>query len=144
MIPCLNLGTLLGPMNQLAVARVSDFEQLSSTLPQVDMCVTQFIHAGMYVRTLCVPAEHVLTGALVRIPTVLVVNGDVNVWTGEAFNRLTGHHALQCEANRKQVFRAFTDTWLTMSFPTKAKTVKEAEEEFTAEWSKLTTRRNEA
>ena len=82
-----------------------------------------------------------ITGALIKVPTILVVSGDTHVYCGEEFKHLVGYNILAADPNRKQIFVAIKDTDLTMLFSTTAKTVKEAEEQFTDEWQSLTTRK---
>jgi hypothetical protein len=97
------------------------------------------LHAGMYHRTVMMPAGSVLTGAEIKRATTLVVHGDVETNIG----RITGHAVLPASAHRKQMFIAYSDTWLTMSFPTLAQTVEQAEEEFTDEAHLLFSRYNQ-
>lgn len=108
--------------------------------PQIELPVRHFLHAGMYARTVTVPADVAINGVLIKIPTMLVVNGHAFVYMGDDFKRMVGYNVLAAEANRKQIFIALEDTDITMLFTTTAKTVKEAEEQFTDEWHLLSTR----
>jgi hypothetical protein len=117
------------------------FEQRALTLPQADLGIEHWIHAGMYVRVAHVPAGVCMTNALIKIPTVLVVSGDVIIFNGADKLRLTGCQTIAGAAGRKQIFITLADTTLTMLFPTNAKTVEDAEDEFTDEAQMLTTRR---
>lgn len=128
-------------MEPAIIDRVRRVEGIAAMMPQVDVNVKHFLHAGMYARTCILPADVMITGALVKIPTILVVNGDVSYYTGGSFKRLVGYHVLSAEANRKQIFVAVKPSELTMLFPSDAKTVKQAEEQFTDEWHLLTTRK---
>ncbi len=85
----------------------------------------------MYVRTARVPAGVVLVGAQIKVPTVLIVSGDADVWTGEVWHHLSGHSVLSGEAGRKQLFVTRSAVEMSMVFPTRATTVAEAEAEFT-------------
>lgn len=128
-------------MPPAAIDRVRQVEAIAATKPQVSVNVNHFLFAGMYVRTCTIPPRVMITGALVKIPTILVVNGDVLIYIGvEEPKRVTGYHVLTAEANRKQIFVGIEPTELTMLFPSDAKTVKQAEEQFTDEWRLLTTR----
>lgn len=131
----------ISPMDANAIGKVRDIEDKLLELPQLDIKIEQMIHDGVYSRTVMLPAGSVVTGALVVIPTTLVVVGDVSIYVGTEVLRLTGHHVIKAEAGRKQVFYAHADTWLTMLFKTNAQTVEEAEAQFTDEPDKLTTRR---
>lgn len=136
-------------VNDLKIASMSDdsvncvreYEQYALTLPQVEIQTTHLIHAGMYARTAFIPADVVMSGALIKIPTTLIIAGDVSVFTGNNVERLTGYIVLAAEQNRKQLFRAHADTYLTMLFATTAETIADAEDQFTDEAEMLQTRR---
>jgi hypothetical protein len=98
----------------------------------------------MYARTICIPAGVALTGAFVRVPTLLIFDGFASVNTGDGAVTLRGHHVLAASAGRKQAFIAMADTWLTMVFDTRAKTIGEAEEEFSSEAHLLASRKHGA
>lgn len=113
-------------------------------LPQVDIPTDHVIHGGMYARTIFIPAGVVLTGVLIRVPTMLIFNGHATVNAGDEPVTLTGYHVLAASAGRRQAFLAHGDTWLTMIFATKAATVAEAEDEFTNEAHLLLSRNADA
>lgn len=126
------------PMTPAAIARVREIEDyMLATQPQFDLEMHHQIHAGVYARTCLLPAGIVMTGALIKIATTLTIAGDVMVWLGGEGRRITGYAVLAASAGRKQAFRAIADTHITMSFRTDAKTVAEAEREFTDEFSRL-------
>lgn len=127
-----------------ALARLMDFEGRVLQAPQVPVCTDHVLHAGQYTRTLFMPQGMVITGALVKIPTTLIVQGDVLVSIGDEARRLKGYAVLAAAAHRKQAFVALEDTHLTMTFPTQAKTVEEAEREFTDDADRLASRLPEA
>lgn len=95
----------------------------------------------VYTRTIRIPKDVVLTGALIKIATVLTISGDVEVFGNDGLTRLTGYHVLAGAAGRKQAYLALQDTYVTMSFATKATTIEEVEEEFTDEAALLLSRR---
>jgi hypothetical protein len=66
----------------------------------------------------------------------------VIVYVDGAPVHLQGHAVLAASAGRKQAFLARVDTHLTMIFPTRAKTVEDAEREFTDEVDLLASRRD--
>lgn len=133
----------LPAMTGEAVDRVRLAEAQLMELPQIDIPTRHALHAGMYARTITIPAGAAITGALIKIPTILIVDGHCEVFTGSETVVLTGYHVMQAEAHRKQVFLAYADTNLTMLFPTQAETVKQAENEFTDEAALLWSRRIE-
>lgn len=120
-------------MSTVAVAKVRRLEQVIRQYPQARIVTHHLIHAGMYHRTIKIPAGMYMTGALIKIPTTLTVSGDVTLTVGEDVARLTGYHVIPAAAHRKTAFFARADTWLTMSFATSAKDVTSAEREFTDE-----------
>lgn len=143
------LGALAEPIKTLpamteeAVDQSRQVEARMLGMPQVELPVSHALHAGMYHRTITIPAGVAITGALIKLPTLLIVDGDCEVFTGAEVASLQGHHVLQCQPNRKQVFLAHSDTHLTMIFPTRAETVEEAENEFTDEAARLQSRQGE-
>lgn len=132
----------IASMDDAAIARIGRLEAASAArLPQVPIATHHVLHAGLYARTIMIPAGITITGALVDIATTLIVSGDCTVALGDGrTERLTGYHVLAASGRRKQAFRATTDTHLTMVFATSAKSVEAAEEEFTAEADKLISR----
>ena len=102
------------------------------------------IHAGMYVRTIAMPKEMVLTGALIKRATVVIVTGSAALLAGREWLRLDGYNVIPASAGRKQVFVSYSPVIITMLFPTQAKTVEEAEAEFTDECDRLLSRRQDA
>lgn len=140
------LGVIADPIKALpamtdeAIVKARAAEVRLSELPQVELPVSHALHAGMYHRTVTITAGLAVTGALIKVPTLLVVDGDCEVFTGSEVATLEGRNVLQCQPNRKQVFLAHSDTHLTMIFPTRAKTVEEAENEFTDEAARLQSR----
>lgn len=134
---------VIPPMTPAAIMRVRNLEDLQLALnPDGNLPIQHDLHAGMYARTVMVPAGLQITGALIKIPTLLVVDGDCFVTLGDAVRRIKGYAVLQAAAGRKQAFRAVADTHLTMIFPTIAQTVDAAERAFTDEFHKLANRRN--
>lgn len=130
-------------MQDTAVAKVYQFETLNLERPQVPIITHHNLHGGMYARTIMIPANIVLTGALIKIPTILIVSGHAIVYTGNESRELIGYHVLSASKNRKQVYLTKTDTHVTMVFPTEAESVLQAEEEFTDEGHLLMSRKEE-
>lgn len=98
-------------------------------------------HAGLYARTCRLAADQVITSVLIKIPTLLIVNGDCLVLAGEDWHELKGYNVIEASAGRKQVYVTLGETQITMIFSTEAKTVEEAEAEFTDEFESLLSRR---
>lgn len=129
------------PMTDKAIANVRKLEMYLAALPQIDIETTHVLHGGMYSRTIKVPAGNIVTGSLTKIPTILIAQGNVIVYIGEKAVELDGYNVIPASANRKQAVITKSDAYFTMIFPTNAKTVEEAESEFTDEATVLMSRR---
>ena len=130
-------------MRNEAIDKVRKFEAVAMQAPQVEIRTDHVIHGGMYARTIRIPAGVVLTGALIKIATLLIVSGRANVFVGDGSIELAGYHVIPASAGRKQAFVAIEDTDLTMVFPSQSKSVEEAEAEFTDEAALLFSRSGE-
>jgi hypothetical protein len=102
------------------------------------------LHGGMYSRTVTLPAGAVLVGALIRKPTLVITTGTAKVLIGDEWADVRGYHVFPASAGRKQIFVALSPFIITMLFPTSAKTVEEAEDEFTSESKLLLSRRQDS
>jgi len=87
----------------------------------------------MYTRTIRLPANAICTAVLVLPKTVLIVVGDVDVWSNDVLINVRGYNVLPGSAGRKIAFVTRTETAMSMIFPTQAKTIEDAEKEFTDE-----------
>lgn len=123
----------LPSMNEQALDKVYNFEELNLQNTQIDIETSHLIHGGMYARTIFIPGGTVLTGALIKVPTVLIICGHTLVYTGDETIEFSGYNVIQASAGRKQVFWTRSDVHLTMIFPSNFKTVKDLEYEFTDE-----------
>lgn len=130
----------ISTMSDVAIEKVRKLEDVILSFPQVKIPTHHLIHAGMYSRTIMVPAGIVLTGSLMKIATILILSGDFILFAGDNAVELHGYNVLAGSSNRKQAGVAKADTWVTMIFPTDAKTVEDCENEFTDEgvvlWSR--------
>jgi hypothetical protein len=133
----------LPAMSPQAVAAVREMESRQMLGEQVPIRTDHLIHGHMYARTICLPAGAALTGALLKVATVLIVHGRCTVFTGDDEVHLSGFNVLPGSAGRKTAFIAHTDTHMTMVFPSDAKSVTEAEDQFTDEADLLFSRHGE-
>ena len=131
-------------MTRQAVQQVRALQSILSDLPQEDISTHHLLHGGIYSRTVLVRKGVFIIGVLVKVPTTLIVNGDCTVNLGDQLVRLTGHCVIPASGHRKQAFMAHEDTYLTMSFPTGATTIEQAEDEFTDEGATLVSRHADA
>ena len=130
----------LPAMTSADVEKVRGLESHLLGMEQVAIQTQHHFHAGLYSRTIRIPAGVMITGALINIPTLLIVSGHVTVFIGGETLELKGYHIVPGQAGRKQVFVAHADTDLTMTFATQAKTVEDAESEFTNQPTALMSR----
>lgn len=143
----LALRSTIAPMSHAAIDRVREIEAINLLGSQTKLRTEHVLHGGLYARTMAVPQlgpgeACLITGALIKIATLLVSHGDALVYIGDDKPlRLAGYSVIQASAGRKQVFIAQSGFRLTMIFPTSATTVEEAEEEFTDEADMLMSRR---
>lgn len=121
---------------------VNKAEAAVGSLPQIDVITAHVIHGGMYARTVRIPAGAVVTGAQLKVATLLVIHGDADVFTGDGWVSISGFGVLPGSAGRKQIFLMRSAVEMTMIFPTQAQTVEEAEGECTDECGKLMSRKS--
>lgn len=131
---------LIPAMTAADVARVEQIEQFLLTQPQTALDTQHHFHAGVYARTIMIPAGAVITGALIKIPTLLVFSGDATVFIGGELQRVQGYRVIPALGQRKQLFMAHTDTWLTMLFASESTSVEAAENQFTDQADRLLSR----
>jgi len=133
-------GNHILSMSDGAIAKVRELEADLLSRTQVLIPTDHILHGGMYSRTIVIPAGVAITGTLLKIATLLIISGDMCLYVDGVSHRMTGYNVFAGSAQRKQAGFAITDTAVTMIFKTDAKTVAEAEEEFTDEhhllWSR--------
>lgn len=122
------------------VAKVRMLETMLQGLPQLQLDTQHIIHGGLYSRTIMMPAGSALTGALLKIPTTVIVCGKATVFIGDKALELEGYTVLPASAGRKQAFYAHTETYITMLCATSAQSVDEIEQEMTDEFENLCSR----
>jgi len=120
---------------------VRQMEDILLQHPQVDLHTEHYLDAGMYVRTITIPAGTVLTGALSRVDHLCIVHGDITVTTDDGPKRITGAGILlPVKAGSKRAGIAHADTKWSTVFRTDCQTIEEAEQEFTGEAERLQSR----
>ena len=124
------------------IALTNKIEEAILECEQVPVETLHTIHSGIYTRTIHIPAGTVVAGAFIKIPTTLIATGNLRVTIGSKVVNIKGTRVITAKANRKQVAFALEDSSVIMCFATKAKTVKEAEKEFTDDWARLMSNTN--
>lgn len=123
------------------ISTAIEIEKEFAALKQVERFETwHVLHGGIYSRMICVKAGEAITGALIKIPTTLTISGSMKVLVGDHVYNVDGYEIVAAPANRKQVMYAISDTYVTMSFKTKALTIEDAEACFTDESHRLISR----
>ena len=97
----------------------------------------------MYARTITMPPDTIAIGTLIKVPTLVITVGSAKVLVGDQWVDVDGYSVLPASANRKQIAISRGPFIVTMLFPTSAKTVEEAENEFTDETHLLLSRKQE-
>lgn len=133
---------VLPPSSQEAIERVTRLSEEVLKLPQADLPTEHTLHGGMYARTLRMVPGTVCCGAMIKVPTIIIIQGNVIVYTNGDSVELKGYNIFAGSADRKQAVYTLSDVSWTMIFRTDAETVEEAEEEFTNEYSSLMSRNN--
>lgn len=128
-------------MSNYDIAKAYELEKYVGGQPQVNIKTKHSLYAGVYTRTVYIQKGIVAVGALIKIPTTIIVSGKGAVFIGNETVEVSGYHVFSASANRKQAFLALEDSFVTMLFKTEAKTVEEAENEFTDEADRLMTRK---
>ena len=110
--------------------------------PQIDLATEHILHGGMYARTIRLDPDVVMNGSLIKIATILIIQGSCAVVIGDRVVELTGYNVIPGCAGRKQSFVTHGPVEMTMIFPTNAQTVTEAEDEVSAEVDQLMSRKD--
>lgn len=123
-----------------ALAQVNRAEAKMRAMPQIHIRTEHILHAGMYSRTVRIKAGVAFTSVLIKVPTMLIVRGKCRIMAGEMWLDLDGYNVIPACAGRKMLYVTLEDTDFTMIFPSKAKTIEEAEREFTDDAGTLLSR----
>lgn len=135
---------IIPAMSNEAIDKIRTLETEALKQPQIKMMINHVLHGGMYARTGMVPAGSLLTGALVKRATILIISGHMRLRVGDETVDVEGYHVFAASAHRKQAGLAITDTWVTMLFATEADSVAEAEIEGTDDADQLFSRKKDA
>lgn len=132
-------------MNELAmtskeIAFAKEMDGYLSTLEQFNVETFHTLHAGVYTRTIILEPGQVASGVVISIPTTLIITGHIKLLIGDQVKEIKGFDVFTAQANRKQIALAVERTTIVMVFKTDARTVEEAELEFTSEPDKLASR----
>ena len=136
----------LASAGQLTMVDMDALENECLSLPeeqQIEFKTDHFIHEGVYYRTIMMPAGSVTVGLQILKPSTVVFSGKCRLYgSGDPID-VDGYQVFPTLAGRRTIVVCESDTWATMSYRTDAKTVEEAEEEITADVTRLGNRRYE-
>lgn len=127
------IHTRLAPATPEAIDKVTRFAAALKTLPQTPFVTEHLLHAGMYTRTVRLPANTAAAAVLIKLPTVLIFFGIAKVYSDDEVIHVEGYNVLPGSAGRKIAFVTETEVAMSMMFPTSATTVDEAQKQFTDE-----------
>lgn len=120
------LAPSIPPMSQRAIAIVRSMEAVVRDMPQEPFKLDDFLHAGMYLRMVTLPAGY-WGGAEVKADTILIVIGDATIFTGGDEPLIVrGVTTIRAAAGRKQAFFTKQTITLIMVAATDAGTTDEA------------------
>lgn len=131
------LYTRMRPSSPAAIDKVTRFADALKELPQTPFVTEHMLHAGMYTRTVRLPGYTACAAVLIKVPTVLIIHGPAHIYADDEVIEVQGYSVLPGSAGRKIAFVTFGDVALSMMFPTDAKTVDEAQRQFTDEHALL-------
>lgn len=134
------VGNTIPATTQEALDKVIAVEDRIRQHEQISIKTEHIFHAGMYIRTVRLVPYTVFTSALIKVPTLVVVNGSCTLFAGDRWIRLKGYNVVPANAGRKGVYVTYSSVEITMIFPSNAKTVEEAEAQFTDEADRLLSR----
>lgn len=140
----LAIKTGIPPLDEASKLVVEQAQNALQALPQADIATHHVIHGGMYTRTVRIPAGITIVGATIGKATVLVVSGQCAIYVGDDRAVIVdGYEVIPGSAGRKALIHAYQDTYLTMVLPTHARTVPDAEADFTHEYEQLAASEND-
>ena len=135
------LTPALPPTAPGMIERLKDVQTEFLKHDQAQIFTQHLLHGGMYARTITMPPNLALVGAHIKRPTVVITVGSGKVLVGKDWATIGGYQVLPASSERKQIFVSLEGPLIiTMLFPTQAKTVAEAEAEFTDEYDLLLSR----
>lgn len=129
-----------GLFNACTNDAVADLERHVLAAPQVDLRTEHALAGGVYARTITIPADTVLTGAVHKKDHINIVDGDITVTTDAGPVRFTGYHVIATKAGSKRAGFAHADTKWTTVCQTDLTDIDAIEDELVEESSRLQTR----
>ena len=132
----------LVPPTPAMIAQLDEINKLILSCPQIELSTEHLFHGGMYARTIRLEPETAIMGSLLKLATILIIDGDCSVLIGDQRVELTGYNVIPGCAGRKQFFWTHGPVEMTMIYPTALGTVEEVEDEVFSESDQLMSRRD--
>jgi len=134
------MANLVSMSNEDIAVAVATEDMLSQLDPIEYFETWHTLHGGIYSRTIKLKEGEAIVGALIKIPTTLSISGNMKLYIGNKVEVIDGFKIIAAGKHRKQVMFAISETYVTMSFATKAISIEQAESEFTDESDRLVSR----
>lgn len=134
------LGRVIPATTPEGLEKIAPIEAKMRSMPQIDLVTEHVLHAGMYARTIRLAARVAITSVLIKIPTIIAIHGNCRVFAGDSWSDIEGYCVIPASAGRKMIYITAAPTEITMVFPSNAKTVEEAECQFTDDYEQLLSR----
>lgn len=131
------LRPMLPASSASSIEKVRELDRHLAKMPQYEFVTEHMLHGGMYTRSFIMPAGVVGAAVLIKVPTVLIVAGDADIFNNDVLTRVQGYNVLAGSAGRKIAFYTHSIMGMSMMFPCDAETVDEAQKQFTDEWELL-------
>ncbi len=113
--------------------RLQTLHAMMDEMPQTKAEIKELLYAGLYTRIASIPADQVVMGCELKVPTTLTVVGDCEVTLGGEATPVNGYAVFSGAVGRKTAFFTHSPTVLIMSYRTDAKTLGEVRQELTDE-----------
>ena len=83
------LHTRLAPSSLAGIDKVRRLGEVLKALPQIPFITEHLLHAGMYTRTVRLPPDTVCAAVLIKLPTVLIIQGACRVYSDDELIEVT-------------------------------------------------------
>lgn len=110
---------------------------------QVQIKIDQDLCGNFYARHCLVPKDVVIVGALLKVPTAIIIDGDCIVYDGKETRRITGYKIIAGQAYRQSIFRAIEPTHITMLAMVNSTNLEDVQRQLTDQHMLLTNHRQE-
>jgi hypothetical protein len=120
--------------------KVERLEQHLLQYPQVDLKTQHCLSGGVYARSITLPADTIITGAVHKHDHIVIVTGDITVTTEDGPRRFTGQHVFPVAAGSKRAGFAHAETVWTTVHSTNKTSPEDIEDDLVEEADRLQTR----